>query len=182
MHQEIGGCVNPNLDNKTIEAHGRDDPFYVDFVPWQFTLQERTRFVVEGRMTLTNRDPYDAAGWTLAMQMDVQVVRSLEALEGPFEPVADPTAFPVADLDLGTVGWTLAPQNSHSVLAVNRLLAAGAAVEWSPRGHWFVRRSDAARNVLMATPALGAGLVAVDRETREARRPVATARIGLFDV
>ena len=61
--EEIGGCVNPYLDGKTIEAHGRDRPFYVDFVPWQFRRQGRNRFTVRKRMVLKNGRPYDARDW-----------------------------------------------------------------------------------------------------------------------
>ena len=41
--EEIGGCVNPFLDERPIEALGRDDPFIVTTVPWQFNLQRRER-------------------------------------------------------------------------------------------------------------------------------------------
>lgn len=61
--EEIGGCVNPYLNNKTIEAHGRRDPFHVDFVPWQFNEQKPNEFRIRGTMTLTGGDPYDASGW-----------------------------------------------------------------------------------------------------------------------
>jgi hypothetical protein len=61
--EEIGGCVNPYLGNKTIEAHGRDRPFYVDFVPWQFSRQKRNRFVVQKRMVLMSGRPYDRSDW-----------------------------------------------------------------------------------------------------------------------
>lgn len=60
---EIGGCVNPYLGNKTIEAHGRDDPFYATFVPWQFNAQNPTSFVVRSTQILKGKDPYDARGW-----------------------------------------------------------------------------------------------------------------------
>jgi hypothetical protein len=61
--QEIGGCTNPYLDNKTIEAHGRDQPFIVDLVPWQFSAQEPNRYKIKSQHILTGRDPYDAKAW-----------------------------------------------------------------------------------------------------------------------
>jgi hypothetical protein len=61
--EEIGGCVNPYLGNKTIEAHGRDQPFLVDLVPWQYTEQRPTRFNIDKQLKLTNKDPYDRNGW-----------------------------------------------------------------------------------------------------------------------
>lgn len=62
--QTIGGCTNPYLDERTIEAHGRDDPFTVSFVPWQFTAQEPNRFVIERSYVLRGRDPYNATAWS----------------------------------------------------------------------------------------------------------------------
>lgn len=61
--KEIGGCVNPYLGNRTIEAHGRRLPYYVDFVPWQFNLQSPTRFRINRRLALVSGDPYDATAW-----------------------------------------------------------------------------------------------------------------------
>ncbi|MCK5940657.1 MAG: peptidase, partial [Planctomycetes bacterium] len=42
--------------------------------------------------------PYDAAGWTLSMQMDVRVERTYEALDGPFAPLAGIPEFARRDL------------------------------------------------------------------------------------
>jgi hypothetical protein len=63
--EDIGGCTNPYLNNRTIDAHGRDDPFFVATVPWQFNLQHPTAFTVEREMALTGKDPYNASGWRL---------------------------------------------------------------------------------------------------------------------
>jgi len=62
--EEIGGCVNPYLNNKSIEAHGRRDPFYVDFVPWQFNLQKPNAFTIRSEMVLRRGDPYEAKNWS----------------------------------------------------------------------------------------------------------------------
>lgn len=61
--EEIGGCVNPYLSNKPIEALGRNDPFYVSFVPWQFNLQNPRSFVINEQLALVGKDPYKASGW-----------------------------------------------------------------------------------------------------------------------
>lgn len=62
---QIGGCVNPYLGNKAIAAEGRDDPFHVSLVPWQFNLQKPDAFVIDTQLVLRGRDPYRAAGWEL---------------------------------------------------------------------------------------------------------------------
>src|SRR5690606_1870668 len=43
--------------------------------------------------------PYDSAGWTLAMQMDVQVERCFEQLSGPFESWQEVEGMPAAAFD-----------------------------------------------------------------------------------
>ena len=63
--EEIGGCVNPYLGNRTIEAHGRDDPFYVSLVPWQFSLQRPDSFVIHTQLVLSGKDPFDSSGWAI---------------------------------------------------------------------------------------------------------------------
>ena len=65
--EEIGGCVNPYLGNRTVEAHGRDRPFYVDFVPWQFNLQQPNRFKILDEVVVVDGDPYDARQWRAAV-------------------------------------------------------------------------------------------------------------------
>lgn len=62
--EEIGGCINPYLAGRSIEALGRDDPFHVSFTPWQFSKQNLDSFVIEREMTLTGKDPFAAAAWT----------------------------------------------------------------------------------------------------------------------
>lgn len=61
--EQIGGCVNPFLGGIPIETRGRDDPFEVAIVPWQFNLQQPDAFVVQQQLELRGRDPYDASGW-----------------------------------------------------------------------------------------------------------------------
>jgi hypothetical protein len=127
--------------------------------------------------------PYDSAGWTLALQMDVQVERCFEALEGPFEPVVDGERFVAQELAEPSAGWQLDARDSHTTIVVNRLLAAGAAVEWSALGHYQVPRSDAAMAVLrQAATTLGVRALPREVSTREARQRVLAPRIGLFDV
>ncbi|MBM0108242.1 sulfatase-like hydrolase/transferase [Steroidobacter sp. S1-65] len=62
--EEIAGCVNPYLNNKPIVTDGRDDPFYVSIVPWQFTAQKPQAFVIQTQFVVRGKDPYDASGWS----------------------------------------------------------------------------------------------------------------------
>lgn len=61
--EDIGGCVNPYLGNRPIATEGRDDPFYVSIVPWQFSQQAPNAFVIEKQLALQGKDPYDVHGW-----------------------------------------------------------------------------------------------------------------------
>jgi hypothetical protein len=61
--EEIGGCVNPYLNDKPIRADGRDDPFHVLIVPWQFTAQEPNAFVINAHLVLRGKDPYEFKNW-----------------------------------------------------------------------------------------------------------------------
>lgn len=64
--EEIGGCVNPFLGNRPVTTDGRDRPFTVDIVPWQFTLQEPNAFTILEQHQVTGGDPYDFKGWRFA--------------------------------------------------------------------------------------------------------------------
>jgi hypothetical protein len=61
--ERIGGCVNPYLGGRPITAQGRDDPFFVSLVPWQFSRQKPDAFVIHTQLVLQNKDPYDARNW-----------------------------------------------------------------------------------------------------------------------
>ncbi|MBM4060390.1 MAG: peptidase [Planctomycetes bacterium] len=129
--------------------------------------------------------PYDAAGWTLALQMDVQVERCFEALDGPFAPWTDADGFAPARLPPPAgAGYRIDGRDSHAVIVVNRLFAAGCAVEWSVAGgSWFVPGTEQATAVLArAARELGLRAVTEARPAHGLHERVAAPRIGLFDV
>jgi Zinc carboxypeptidase len=157
----------------------KTDQAYRAHVLDQFEAQWHPDDVKDGKPV----PPYDAAGWTLALQMDVQVERGFEALDTAFEPVRDGETFQPALLGNGSAGWNLDPRDSHTVVVLNRLHAAGCAVQWSPLGHYAVPASDAAREVLrLAAEQLGVRAQDVEADTREARTALRPVRLGLFDV
>lgn len=79
--------------------------------------------------------PYDSAGWTLALQMGVAFDRVMEGFDGPFEPLAvDALAMaPAHAVPASTHGWLLDARVNNAVIAVNRLLKAGADVRRLPQ-------------------------------------------------
>jgi hypothetical protein len=81
--------------------------------------------------------PYDAAGWTLAYQMGVRFDRSLDAVDGPFEPIADevqPPAGKITEL-AHPAGYLFTHAANDSFVAVNRLLRSGESVYWLTKAY-----------------------------------------------
>lgn len=75
--------------------------------------------------------PYDNAGWTLAMQMGVRYDRILEDFTGPFDPV-EAWNLPMPGATIAgapnATSYLLDRRVNNTVIATNRLLAAGEAV------------------------------------------------------
>ena len=75
--------------------------------------------------------PYDAAGWTLALQMGIKFDRVTDDINGPFIklPVGVTEPFPAQTLPAGAkAGYLLTPAINNSFRIVNDLLAAGVEV------------------------------------------------------
>ena len=66
--EAIGGCTNPYLGNKAIATNGRDKPFSVAVVPWQFSAQDRDALVIELEYIVLDGDPYDFSQWRTTSQ------------------------------------------------------------------------------------------------------------------
>ncbi|MFN4146512.1 MAG: M14 metallopeptidase family protein [Runella sp.] len=90
--------------------------------------------------------PYDAAGWTLAYQMNVQFDRLMQDFNGPFEriPYGELQKAPGSLPASAPAGYALNAQANDNIAAVNELLAAGIEVFRLPKG-------------LAENPSLGAG-------------------------
>ncbi|HEX6315837.1 MAG TPA: M14 metallopeptidase family protein [Gemmatimonadaceae bacterium] len=139
--------------------------------------------------------PYDNAGWTLALQMGVKFDRILDPFTGPFEPVTDWNARPMAGSltnASGASGFVASRQVNDAFIAMNRLmkaneevyaltlpLAAGSTT-WGA-GTWYVRAKGTTRRRLdsLAT-ALGVSFTGVTARPANATR-VRPARIGIWD-
>ncbi|MFN8241012.1 MAG: M14 metallopeptidase family protein [Bacteroidales bacterium] len=75
--------------------------------------------------------PYDAAGWTLAFQMDIAFDRILEDFDGPFTriPYGQLQSYQKkAVIPSGVAGYLLTPAVNNSFIVVNDLLAKGIEV------------------------------------------------------
>ncbi|HTL05583.1 MAG TPA: M14 metallopeptidase family protein [Gemmatimonadales bacterium] len=138
--------------------------------------------------------PYDIAGWTLAYQMGVQFDRILDGFSGPFAPVEDWNLAPPPGRVTrpGASGFLLSRRVNNGFIAINRLLAAGAAVaelteplseagtSWAA-GTWYVPANAAARRT-MAAAARELGVSFAGTSRRPARLAAVRApRVGLWD-
>lgn len=138
--------------------------------------------------------PYDAAGWTLAMQMGVGFDRVREALDGPFERIEGEAPILPGRVTDGRAGWLASHYDSNGFLATNRLLSAGDQVYWLstsqrigerrwPAGTVFVRRgAGTRRRIHRLAESLGVSFAGTDRVPTGAALVLAQPRIGLFDV
>jgi Zinc carboxypeptidase len=101
--------------------------------------------------------PYDNAGWTLAFQMGVQFDRILDGFTGPFERVTDWNVKPPAgEVRYEGPAYSFSRNTNDAVVAVNRLLAAGAVVHAGPatQGTRDWDWGDKAFFYTVATPAM----------------------------
>ncbi len=76
--------------------------------------------------------PYDITGWTLPLQMGVEVKRVEKRFEAQLEPVELPAATPAAAPEPGAEAYVLGHRQNNFARACNRLLRAGVPV-WLAR-------------------------------------------------
>ena len=138
--------------------------------------------------------PYDATGYTLAMQMGVQFDRILDGFEAPTERVADVMAPPPGRIEgSGRAGWLIDHAPINGYILSNRLLKAGVPVFWqegetragratlAPGALW-IPASDAARSIVEAAVRdLGLNAHAAARVPGGDRIALKPVRVGLVD-
>jgi hypothetical protein len=137
--------------------------------------------------------PYDNAGWTLAYLMGLKFDRVLDALDGPFEKIADvikPPAGKVTEA-AGAVGYIVNHRNNDAFVAVNRLLKSGEDVFFvadrsyqssDGTGVIFIGAKPTTGAVLTkAATDLGLTFTAVTARPSGAIYKLTKPRIGLWD-
>ena len=141
--------------------------------------------------------PYDATGWTLALQMGVDFDRILEGFDGPFQEVPDVMGVPegavVRPSGGQAVGYLLSHEVNNAFSAVYRLLAEGAQVYWLtgafaaggttyPEGtFWIPEGSNTQTQVGALARELGLTFVGASAAPTGAALELAKPRIGLWD-
>lgn len=129
--------------------------------------------------------PYDAAGWSLALQMGVEFDRILEGFDGPFEaiPYGQVQAFVPGKLPSGS-GFLIDARVNNTFIAVNDLLKSGvdvyrttSATSGMPAGSFHVSGGKAVLD--KAAKEFGVKMVASSRPSGSVK--IKPARIALFD-
>ena len=139
--------------------------------------------------------PYDAAGWTLAYQMDVKVDRILDAFSGPFEKIEGLAKAPAGKIS-GTsnpTGYLLSHQINDAFVATTKLLAAKEEVYWlqapltvngknHPVGTIYIpaKGSTAAQIQKMANE-LGLNFDAISSKPRGSALKLRPVKVALWD-
>ncbi|MEO0477841.1 MAG: M14 metallopeptidase family protein [Planctomycetota bacterium] len=139
--------------------------------------------------------PYDSSGWTLSMQMGVEVIRVREALEYEGEWIDEvEIAFPAADLPKAQAGWLIDCRDSNAAILVNRLGEVGVEVSVVesplvidggklPPGAFFIPNStDAVRVLETGCGELGLECIPLDGAPSVSQRPIGSPRVGVLDV
>lgn len=135
--------------------------------------------------------PYDLAGWTLPIQMGVDVARIDEPFEAEVREVEDRVAVWEGRVDGGVraeFGYALEPRSNAAAIAVNRLLAAGEAVSRSGAGSglepgsFLVARdgADTDRRVEELAAELGVVFRALDGEPDGELHALRQPRVGVY--
>ena len=139
--------------------------------------------------------PYDAAGWTLALQMGVEFDRILNGFEGPFVEIEDLAAPPPGRVTAaaGAPGFLLRRDVNDAFIAVNRLLREGEEAYWLTEavqakgtgyasGTFFIPATPESRAIIDGLAAeLGLDFAGVSEWPAADAMKLTRPRIGLFD-
>jgi hypothetical protein len=139
--------------------------------------------------------PYDVTGYTLAYQMGIKFDRVLEGFEAPTTRVPDLiTTAPGAIKGSGKAGWLISHETNASFTLTNRLLKAGAQVQWLKNGAkagktsfgsgaiWVPASPAAATVIAQGVKDLGIDAYAVGSKPAGSALPLKPIRVGLVDV
>ncbi|MGH7627494.1 MAG: M14 family metallopeptidase [Gemmatimonadaceae bacterium] len=139
--------------------------------------------------------PYDITGWTPALQMGIRFDRMLDGFTGPFTALRDTVVPPPGTITpaANAAGYLLSHAVNNSVIAVNRLLKAGATVYWLtqpisandtqyPAGTIYIPAATAAQPIITRAAAeLGLSFTAIAAAPETGLLKLKPVRIGLWD-
>ena len=159
------------------------------FLPYVVDLMEKQEYPDRRRSPDGPPEPpYDLAGWTLPMQMGVDVDRIEESFTAESVGLDDYVGPAPGKVTEGGFGYLLSHRQNASVKAVNRLLALGESVGWlaeafgdHPRGTIVVRAgADTAHRVRALADELGLDFDGIDESPNVPTYPLKPVRVGLY--
>ncbi len=165
------------------------------FRPYLVDLLEKQEY--PNRRTTPNgppEPPYDLAGWTLPMQMGIQVDRIASAFEATTEAVTADVAAPAGSVQgEGGYGFLFSHRPNASTHAANRLLRDGEQVHWTEQaidvggqsfdpGTFVVRTrgSRTKQRVEALAEELGVDFHGITEEPAGTLHRLQTPKIGLY--
>jgi hypothetical protein len=140
--------------------------------------------------------PYDATGYTLALQMGVKFERVLDGFTGPFEPVTTDLAKTPAGKMTGpakAAGYVVSHSYNDSATLTNRLFKANVPVYWlstpetvdgeamAAGALWIPQSAEAKKVVDEARTSLGLDVYAVAVKPTGPAMQLHPVRIALYD-
>ena len=194
---EIRRTVEPFRVADTIYQHGADVVMMAQpFRAYAKTLLEVQRYPVRRTAAGAPVDrPYDVAGWTLPLQMNVRVDQIEQYFEPPLTTRLEQVDIPPQKLwgDVrGVDFYVIDGRGNAASIAINRLLKTGARVSFlsSPMavlgytyqpGSILVAEAKGVRNTVDAIAReLGLRATASSGRVPTDARPVGRARVGLY--
>jgi hypothetical protein len=140
--------------------------------------------------------PYDITGYTLALQMNVNFDRDLDAAPPHFPLVPDVMTAPPPGhiLGKGGAGWVVSHATDNSFTLANRLLKANAPFYWikspvkvggqtlAPGALWIPASAQARSVVTASVGPLGVDVHAVSARPAGSTIMIKNPRIGLVDL
>lgn len=126
--------------------------------------------------------PYDAAGWTLAMQMGISYDRIFEDFQAPLskQPYGVLLTPPSTTVAKSAAGYLIDARANDAFIVVNDLLKKGVKVfRDSQRANFYVAASAQA-TLVEAAKKYGIQIVALNQKPTQLK-PVEKLKIGLFD-
>ena len=206
-HREASNLVNI-LRLGGIEVHQATSDFKVGDTSYQagdyivYAAQAFRPYIVDllEKQVYPNRrrngqpeTPYDLAGWTLPMQMAVEISMVKEPVEIAgklLEADAQPMAGQLNGV--GSAGYMLSPQSNASILAINQLLQKGVAVSYlapsseseekHAAGSYFIEKNADSEKYMaeIAGPELGLDAAVVASQPQGNWQSMKRAKIGLY--
>ena len=188
------------LIDAAVEVHRASEPFIAGghtypagtdivlmaqpFARYAKTLLERQHYPVRRLAPGAPPErPYDVAGWTLPLQMGVNVA----VVDKPFElptltHIAKATMAPRrVESDRRADRYVIDARGNAGSIAINRLLAAGLKPSWTRDGSVVVERSrQALAQVTRIASELGLTVTGVRGSPADRLVPIAQARVGLY--